>query len=76
MNKKLSILGIIIGIMALIIGIGMKMIKPAAISLAGGADGPTTVFLAGKVGSDISGFLLAIGIVLLVISVITLKTRK
>ena len=62
--------------MALIIGIGMKMIKPAAISLAGGADGPTTVFLAGKVGSDISGFLLVIGIVLMVISVIILKTRK
>lgn len=70
MNKSVSMIGIIIGVTALIIDIAMKVMKPFAVSVAGGADGPTAVFLAGKVGSDISGILLVTGIVLVVLSVV------
>lgn len=36
----------------------------------GGADGPTSIFLAGKVGSDISSGLIVLGIVFVVLTVI------
>lgn len=76
MRKILSIIGIMIGIMALIIGGAMKVIKPFTVSIIGGADGPTSVFLAGKVGSEVSGRLLIIGVVFLIFSVILLNARK
>lgn len=75
-NKKGITIGIIIGITAFIIGIAMKMMKPFAISVTGGADGPTTVFLAGKVGSDISEILMAAGIILVAFLVFVWKAEK
>lgn len=47
-------------------GILFKVKKPAASSIAiiGGADGPTSVFIAGKVGDEFPVALIAAGMVL------------
>jgi len=60
----------IIGIILTIAGIVSKAKKAVAISIIGGADGPTSVFLAGKVGSDISVSLIVIGVILIAITII------
>ena len=60
----------IIGIILTIAGIVSKAKKAVAISIIGGADGPTSVFLAGKVGCDISVSLIVIGVILIAITII------
>ena len=80
-SKKKAVAGIlgILGIIALGIGIGVESSKEAAtIAIIGGADGPTSVFVAGKIGGwDILGICAVIvGIILLGIAVIRLILKK
>lgn len=51
------------------------MVNLAAISVIGGADGPTSVFIAGKVGTDFWIALIAAGIVIAGIAVLIWKKR-
>ncbi len=49
----------------------------AAISIIGGADGPTSIFLAGKVGPPVDGLLIALVVALIVTGVyVIVKKRK
>ena len=77
MKKTLTIIMAVIGILLAAIGIHWKSKAAVAVSIIGGADGPTSIFLAGKIGD---GFILGtilIGIVLLVVGVIIYrKVRK
>lgn len=58
----------ILGIVAGIVGI---------ISVIGGADGPTSVFVAGKLNSVlVSILLIAIGVVMLIVAIIFYLKRK
>lgn len=67
----------IIGVIMTICGIVGKEKKAASISIIGGADGPTSIFLAGKVGNEFSIGLIIIGIALIVVAVLTfLKMKK
>lgn len=50
-RNKLAIFSAIAGILALGLGISTKQKRASAISIIGGADGPTSVFIAGKAGS-------------------------
>ena len=73
MKRKIAVVLGIAGILLTIIGILIdKMEQAAAISIIGGADGPTSVFVAGKVGTSGFGgiFAAGIGIILIVIAVI------
>lgn len=52
-----------------------SMTMGVSISIIGGADGPTSIFLAGSVGDGIP-FLLLIGIIGILISVVVMKFKN
>ena len=76
MKKILGIGACVIGILFVILGGIMKAKENTAISMIGGADGPTVVLVAGKLDGILAIILLGVGIVLLVIAVIAYLKRK
>ena len=56
-------------------GISTK-INGKTISIIGGSDGPTSIFLAGKVGNDNSLLLIGAGIVTAVLTVVLFLVNK
>lgn len=76
MKKILRIGACILGILFIILGGIMKIKENTALSIIGGADGPTAVFIAGKLNSKFTYLPIVIGIVLLVITAITYVKRK
>lgn len=68
-----NIYGLMIGILGAILAvIGMigKEKEQMSVGIIGGADGPTSIFLAGKVGGGISFVFVTIGILLLVMAIL------
>lgn len=59
----------IIGIITVLFGIVLKIKENTAISVIGGADGPTSVFVAGKISSVSVIISVILGIILLVIGI-------
>ena len=76
MKKVMGIIGCILGGLLVIFGIAAKVKEHSAVSVIGGADGPTSVFIAGKVNDDFMGFLIFIGVLLLAIVLIVYLKRK
>lgn len=78
MKKILGIVAGIVGIISVIVGVALKMNNNAiAITIIGGADGPTSVFVAGKLNSVlVSILLIAIGVVMLIVAIIFYLKRK
>ncbi|MFR2835491.1 MAG: oxaloacetate decarboxylase [[Clostridium] nexile] len=76
MKKVLGIGSCIVGLLLVVFGSIMKMKENTDVSIIGGVDGPTSVFVAGKLNSDLAIILILIGIVLLVIAVIAYLKRK
>lgn len=74
--KKVGIVVSVIGVIIAIAGIIQKNKISASISIIGGADGPTSIFLAGKVGSAPAITGIVIGIILLIIGVILVMRKK
>lgn len=70
MKRVLVIVLGVLGVLLTIAGVAAKAKKAVAVSVIGGADGPTSVFIAGKVGTDISVGLIAVGIILVVLTII------
>jgi len=76
MKNKAGIALIILGVITILVGI-IKIIsvlsnvasQTAEISVIGGADGPTTIFLAGKLGTSL-GIMLFAGLIFLIIGII------
>lgn len=76
MKKILGIVAGIVGIISVIVGVALKM-NNNAIAIIGGADGPTSVFVAGKLNSVlVSILLIAIGVVMLIVAIIFYLKRK
>lgn len=75
MKKACGIILIIIGVILMLAEIALK-IKGSVSFVIGSADGPTSVFLAGKTGGspEIAG--ITIGIVLIICGGALLKIRK
>lgn len=66
-----------IGIILVVFGMGMKFQKGgAAVSVIGGADGPTSVFVAGKLGNDFFLGVILVGAVLILAAVWGIRNRK
>lgn len=63
--KKIGMIGLMIGIVFAVIGIVMKVKGTMAVSIIGGADGPTSVFVAGKVNGDLSNLFIIAGVIVL-----------
>lgn len=74
-----KIVGIVLAAMGLVVassGLILKARGYMSVSVIGGADGPTSIFVAGKVGagSAVTGFIA--GIVLLAIGIFILIRKK
>lgn len=76
MKKITGIVSGFIGILFVVLGFTMKRNEPAAVSIIGGADGPTSIFLAGKLGGEVFNFLMAMGVILVLITVIVFLKKK
>ena len=74
--KKVGIVVSVIGVIIAIAGIIQRNRRSASISIIGGADGPTSIFLAGKVGSAPAITGIVIGIILLIVGVILVMRKK
>lgn len=70
MKKVLVIVLGVLGVLLTIAGVVAKAKKAVSIGVIGGADGPTSVFIAGKIGTDISVGLIVVGIILVVLTII------
>ena len=78
MKKIAGIVLLITGVISSIVGaITLIEITNAAahISIIGGADGPTAIFLAGRLGLPVYGPMIA-GVVLIIIGIILIVRRK
>ena len=76
MKKILGIGLSVIGIVAVIITVILKIKRQMSISIIGGADGPTSVFIAGKVGNTSAAVGVIVGIVLLVIGIFMIRKKR
>lgn len=76
MKKVTALLLCVFGVIVTVVSIILKVKKHMSVSIIGGADGPTSIFLAGKVGGDFALPGILIGIVLIVLAVILLVWRK
>ena len=76
MKKMLGIGLSVIGIVTAVVTVILKLKRQMSISIIGGADGPTSVFIAGKVGntSAVAGVL--VGIVLLAIGIFLIRKKR
>ncbi len=72
----LAIMGIAIAAISLISKVNGQMSVAKSVSIIGGADGPTSIFVAGKVGgfSVIIGMI--VGIVLLITGIFIIARKK
>ena len=76
MKKILGIVAGVVGIISVIVGVALKM-DNNAIAIIGGVDGPTSVFVAGKLNSVlVSILLIAIGVVMLIVAIIFYFLKK
>ena len=75
MKKILVIVAGIVGLIFVIIGAALK-IKNNAISVIGGVDGPTSVFVATKLNSSSVSMFIVIGVILLVAAIFFYLKRK
>lgn len=73
MKRIISIMAVVSGIVLAIIGIITKTKESASITVIGGADGPTSIFLAGKLGSGFSVGTILPGIILFITGVVIYK---
>ena len=76
MKKVLGIIGCIIGFLLVILGSVMKAKENTAVSIIGGADGPTSVFVAGQLNGDLAILFILIGIAVLAIILIGYLKKK
>lgn len=82
MKKKasviiLAVIAAVAGMIAVIYGVYTKIKGSLSISLIGGADGPTSIFLAGKLNSGFSMIFIIAGVIVLAfVLFLLLKKRK
>ena len=76
MKKRLGIIAGILGIVLAVIGIVLKQKENTAVSVIGGADGPTSIFIAGKLNGDKFIFMIVVGNILLILAGVIFYKRK
>ena len=80
MKKIVGVIMLVLGVTATGIGtvslINIKSKAASSVAIIGGADGPTSIFIAGKVGSPLYAAI-AVGVILLIVGLLLLlKKRK
>ena len=76
MKKWIVVIIAILGIILAGFGISAKIKGAASVGIIGGADGPTTVFVAGNVGDLFSIGVIIVGIILVVAGVVIYRKNK
>lgn len=76
MKKTIAIILGVMGVVLAGFSAILKWKKQMSVSIIGGADGPTSIFLAGKVGNDFSVAGIVVGILLLVIAGFLMLRKK
>ncbi|MEI3228554.1 MAG: oxaloacetate decarboxylase [Lachnospiraceae bacterium] len=76
MKKTMAIILGVIGLVLAGFSAVLKWKKQMSVSIIGGADGPTSIFLAGKVGNDFSVAGIVVGILFIVIAGFLMLRKK
>ena len=76
MKKIVGITLAVIGIVMTVLGLILKVKGEMSVSIIGGADGPTSTFVAGKVGNTSAVTGIIIGIVSLVSGIFMVVRKK
>lgn len=76
MRKIISITLMIIGIITAAINLLLKVKGKMSVSITGGADGPTSVFVAGKIGGIPTVIGIILGIALLTAGIFMIAKKK
>lgn len=76
MKKVLGIGSCIVGLLLVIFGGLMRMKENTAVSIIGGADGPASVFVVGKLNGELAIISILIGIMAVVMGVSLYLKRK
>lgn len=76
MKKMAGIIVTVIGIVVAALGLLFKAKGQMSVSVIGGADGPTSIFLAGKVGSSSAVTGIIVGIVLFAAGIFIIVRKK
>ena len=76
MSKIIGIISTVLGVLATIATIFFKINESRAVSVIGGADGPTAIFLAGKVGAETMAVGIVSGVVLIAAGVILIRKKN
>ena len=76
MKKRLGIIAGILGIVLAVIGIVLKQKENTAVSVIGGADGPTCIFREGKLNGENFICMMVVGIILWILAGVICYKRK
>ena len=74
--KKIGIISIFMGIVFVFINTIIKIKERASISIIGGADGPTSIFVAGEVGNEFGNLGIIAGIIFLAVGIYIFLKKK
>ena len=72
----LSVIGIIMAAINLVFKVNEQMSVAKSVSVIGGADGPTSIFLAGKVGDTSAVMGMVVGILLITAGIFMIVRKK
>ena len=72
----LSVIGIIMAAISLVFKVNDQKSVAKSVSVIGGADGPTSIFVAGKIGGTPAIIGIIVGIVLLAIGILIFARKK
>lgn len=76
MKKWIYMISGLISALAVYLGITAKLNEQKAITIIGGADGPTAIYIAGKVGYGSILTVLIVGVIIIVSIIVIIKRRK
>lgn len=72
----LTVIGIVTAAISLILKVKGQMSVARSVSIIGGADGPTSIFIAGKIGGSSAVIGILVGIVLLTVGIFVIARKK
>lgn len=76
MMKLISVIAGMAGLVVVCLGVFLKVRGMGAISVIGGADGPTSIFIAGRVGSGLSVDMIVVGIIMIAAGIFIYKWKR
>ena len=71
----LSVIGIIMAAISLVFKVNEQMSVAKSVSVIGGADGPTSIFVAGKIGGVSAIIGMIVGVVLLTVGIFVIGKK-